>query len=403
MFDSIAIHPISPFRSRVDLGELAEALLFYDRVHLLLSEATLTELIQLAGIDTVLAILESGLVNIVLFYNGAATHSTGPPTNRVHNFIVWERGRRGLKQRRTHLELIHEAIERATHRKKKSRSVAYRFLDSAAITSVNAEVPAEEGISELAMRDVEDIDYVRSSVGSILHALIGEPPPPLWRFDINRTDHGLLVESNLDYPALTHKMRALYKTDAELSPGLILDFFNQARLDLFQAARLNSELLTSQLSSALIKNRLVTSINLVGTSRVDELAAFQDMVLHGQRIGEAVRSGHKSLDQVLRLVEKAQSFRSWLREQPPDATLLREYYSAVTRESWVERLPNKHLRFAIFAGIGAGIDIAIPTGLSTALGAAVGAIDTYVVDRLARGWKPNHFVDRELRSFVKSR
>lgn len=399
MFDSIAVHQNAPFRTRIDLGELAETMLFYSRVHLLLNESTLTELVQRIGLDTLLAIAENRFAEIVLFRNGAATHTSTRGALQVHDFIVWERAK-GPSQSRTRLDVVHESFLRATGKKRQSRKAAYRFLEAATVTSVNADVPDDRGISEFARLDIVDRDYLRRGVAALLEYLTGQLPDPGWRFDVTRTESGLLVNSNLDFGRLTRQLRAKHHTDSDLTLALLLDFFNQARLDLFQAARLQSELLTSSISSMLIRNRLTTAINLVATNRLSEVEMFQDMVLEGRRIADAVRSGHKSIDQVLRLVERARLFRSWLSDRPPEGELLREYYQAVTASSWAEKLPNKHLRFAVFTAVGVAVDIAIPTGLGTAVGAGLGAMDTYVVDRIGRGWKPNQFVDRELLPFV---
>lgn len=231
-------------------------------------------------------------------------------------------------------------------------------------------------------------------------ATTGELPPPGWRFEVVPAGDRLRVLSNLDYEALTARVRARFGADHNLTPALLLDFLHQARVDLYLASTTGSELLTSELSSKLIRHRLRTAVQLASTNRLGDIQLFQSVVLQGHRLGDAIRSGHKTLDQTLVLVERAQRFRSWLANRPPDSNLLSEYYAAVTQHSWIERLPGKHLRFAIFAGLGIAIDVLAPTGIGTAIGLAAGAAETYLVDKLVKGWNPSQFVDRDLVQFT---
>jgi hypothetical protein len=231
-------------------------------------------------------------------------------------------------------------------------------------------------------------------------AITGEPPPPGWRFEVVPAGDRLRVLSNLDYETLTERVRARFGADHNLTPALLLDFLHQARVDLYLASRTGSELLTSELSSKLIRHRLRNAVQLASTNSLGDIELFQSVVLQGHRLGDAIRSGHKTLDQTLQLVERAQRFRSWLAERSPDSNLLTEYYAAVTQRSWIERLPGKNLRFAIFTGLGIAIDAVVPTGIGTALGLAASAADTYLVDKLVKGWNPGQFVDRDLAPFL---
>jgi hypothetical protein len=41
------------------------------------------------------------------------------------------------------------------------------------------------------------------------------------------------------------------------------------------------------------------------------------------------------------------------------------------------------------------------TGIGTLVGTAIGVFDTFVLDKLIKGWKPHHFVENELKSVFK--
>jgi hypothetical protein len=86
----------------------------------------------------------------------------------------------------------------------------------------------------------------------------------------------------------------------------------------------------------------------------------------------------------------------------PEAGLLKEYHDAVIRETWLERLPNKSSRFTVMTGAGAIIDYFVTGGAATVGALALGAADTFLVDRMLKGWRPNQFVEKNLTPFLQS-
>lgn len=400
MFDALAIRATATFRTRIDLGEIAEAFLFYGKVHLFLSDGELVELIERVGCDTVLALAEHESSRITLLRDGAATHSIGTPAEETYDFITWQRAK-VEGQLREPQDIVAEAFFRASQRKGQSRIAAQRFLRSATVSSLGDPLPDQSSVCDRSREDVRDPQYVQFAIAEAVSAVTGELPPPGWRFEVEPVGDRLRVSTNLDFAALTARVHARFGPDHNLTPALLLDFLHQARVDLHLAASIGSELLTSPLSSALIGHRIRRELEAATPTKLTDIRLFQEMVLPGHSVGEAVRSGHKTLAQALELAGKARRFRSWLTERPADSTLLAEYYSAVTRESWAERLPAKGMRFALFTGLGVAVDALIPTGLGTAIGVATGAADSFLLDRLLKGWSPGQFVDRELIPFLR--
>jgi hypothetical protein len=62
---------------------------------------------------------------------------------------------------------------------------------------------------------------------------------------------------------------------------------------------------------------------------------------------------------------------------------------------WLESLPVKAMRFGLFTGFGMMADFFAP-GSS----AATGAVDTFLVERLAKNWRPHYFVENHLKGFL---
>jgi hypothetical protein len=66
-----------------------------------------------------------------------------------------------------------------------------------------------------------------------------------------------------------------------------------------------------------------------------------------------------------------------------------------SRVDWLDSLPVKTMRFGLFTGLGQLADFLAP-GSS----AATGIVDTFLVEKLAKQWRPHFFIENHLRSFL---
>ena len=57
------------------------------------------------------------------------------------------------------------------------------------------------------------------------------------------------------------------------------------------------------------------------------------------------------------------------------------------------------MRISIFTGIGIVADAIITGGIGTLVGVALGFGDNFLIDNLAKGWKPDQYID-EIRGFL---
>ena len=56
----------------------------------------------------------------------------------------------------------------------------------------------------------------------------------------------------------------------------------------------------------------------------------------------------------------------------------------------------------LFTSAGLGLDALGAGGFGTLAGVTLGAVDTFLLDRLIGNWKPNHFIDRDVKEFVEN-
>ena len=132
------------------------------------------------------------------------------------------------------------------------------------------------------------------------------------------------------------------------------------------------------------------------------LSEFRDLVVDEiQDVRAAINVGARSFVELRELLHNAKRFRSWLANKSPDAELAKEYFREVTKESWVDKLPNKGVRFVVMAGLGQVIDVLSHGSLvGTAIGTALGAADSFILDKMLKGWRPNQFIDDDLKKFL---
>lgn len=125
-----------------------------------------------------------------------------------------------------------------------------------------------------------------------------------------------------------------------------------------------------------------------------QIATFNDLTLPDTvSVRNAINKG-KSLEDFIALYKNSTQFKQWLLAINDDEQLIKKYLEDTVKKEWSDRLPTKTIRWSLFAGIGLGIDALGLGGIGTATGIALGAFDTFVLDKLIHGWRPNHFVEQ---------
>lgn len=162
----------------------------------------------------------------------------------------------------------------------------------------------------------------------------------------------------------------------------------------------SSEILANEHISFQIRTKLNGLINQQLNSQ-EMIDTFQSVFVNDAKdIKYIIDNGHRSFLEFIKFYEKTHTFREWIAGQSNDANLLKEYYQSVTANTWFDRLPTKVARWILFTGLGLGADALGAGGLGIATGVTIGAFDTFLLDHLIRGWKPNQFINNELKPFL---
>jgi hypothetical protein len=66
-------------------------------------------------------------------------------------------------------------------------------------------------------------------------------------------------------------------------------------------------------------------------------------------------------------------------------------------------LPAKSVRWLLFNAAGLALAAVTSPAAGAAVGVGLSAADTFLLDKLLKGWKPNQFVEGPLKEFIRVR
>jgi hypothetical protein len=259
----------------------------------------------------------------------------------------------------------------------------------------------QTNICDLVREDLNNSDYIKQSIIETIKfynpALTLRPEEIDYAFV--KTDAGFLFQTNLNYEEINKNIPNNPDGKIINPTGLMLNIL-ETRGDMHLASDLNAEIATTGINTSLMKLKF-HDIYKRTTKSANEIFQFNDFTLsNGHAIREVINNGDKNFDDFFAVLDKADKFKEWLRNIGDDKSIIQEYHAAVTKETWIDKLPPKSFRWSFFTGAGLLADMLATGGIGTAIGIGLSAGDEFLLDRVLKGWKPNVFVDKELKKFV---
>lgn len=379
----------------MDTGLLAETLLFYQNVHLVFRYGTAGPIINAVGYDNFVRLIDEGHLNVSILKEHFAVATAAPngiPYHEVAPYILVSDKKKGKSMGVE--EMLFDSLERSgvtpTLAKKQAKQLASK------IPATKTEIRPMPSISlrEMAREDFRDSTYV-SRAANLLASKIanGAVIPPNWRFNLIDTGEGFFADTNYDFAELT---RMSGQMDDPVSVATILSAIVLARVKMHLAAKNLSELVCDPVEAELIRLKVGTWSSKRSVS-LDDIGRFEEVALSGKSVRGAINSGERTFGEFMELLDRSRRFKAWLKASHPERGLLVEYTNAISADSWLDRLPIKLSRFFFTNGVGVGLDVLGAGGLAS-LGFS--AADTFLVERVLKGWRPNHFVQQQLMPFV---
>jgi hypothetical protein len=401
VFNQVTIHR-GLTANHFDIGVLAETLLFYTDVLLLLDRGSLQLMLDALDQDTILRLLNEFGLKLSYHREGFATITNTTNGLSVHNLTDFKAGgQKGGKKIRS----VHEEIENVIVRKLGSHRRARQFAKALIDRTSSHILKREDNIAliEAARADLRDASYTRDAANAAISILSPSITiNPKWKFRIiDLEKEGFVIDTNMDFRLLNNAYKTVPgQEDGSLTESLITSYIFGARADAYFASSYMSGYVCDPLSSALVKRRFLDLIRR-REREAAEIDLFQEKVLpQGRKVREVLNSGEASFADALSVIHEGQKFKKWLGAGNPDESLLNEYFNEIKNTSWLQKLPQKAYRFIITSGLGVAAAAFSPV-VGTLAGLGLTAIDIFFVDRLLKGWRPDQFVDGSLTTFIE--
>ena len=388
MFESATIRQPRRKNGQFDVGRLLDAMLYYDRVHLILDPNSYLSLVAQLGLpDTRLLLCHPTLI-VSLIPEMAAIRKEARNGVEIYypNFIQWA-GEQGkpidpndavativAQMRRRGDEVKRSQVDRTLN--KANRTMLNRILgEKYSLDDYRSLVSDPHSFKLFALAAARRFGWeVNVAALQIAHLTVIE------------FGEGAFVASD---PGID----TIFPRDEVQDWGLVLNAINDYAIELHLSQALSSDLICSPESAEIAAARIDITLQRATRSNnkieAFEKATFQQSCL----LGRAFSDGRLVMGGALNLIDRSRPMREWLRSLPPDADVFNEYQAALAKEPSFKTVPFGVARFAFFAGIGALVSPIVGVGLS--------AFDQFILDKLLTGWRPNFFV-KNVREFIPS-
>lgn len=378
----------------ISAGQLAEALLYYHKIHVFIDRGTLLELLRQLGSKRILALLRRPEISGVYCEETLGTHTNSVGVTQFHNYVAFTlAGHKDVGQLKTPAERLLYALERHGLSKGDAKTFATSFLELVPIRKFSGNHFLEGGITHAAKRDLLDSEYVSLAIRKAISILpggydVGED----FRCELLDTPQGSVIFADIDFESINRRRAEASPPLEPLTMAHLLSNVLDARADIALASFYGGDFVTSAATSSIIQVRhaeLLRRAKLNAESRSN----FVEVVLPDcPRLAEVIDAGDRSFDEFLDLLDRAERFKDWLKTVNPDEDLVRTYLRDASSKGWIERLPAKSARYVLTVAVGATNPIA---------GLVSGFADSFLVEKLLAGWRPNHFVSGRLAPFVQ--
>lgn len=325
---------------------------------------------------------------------GVSTDSVG--AFQIHSLVAFTlSGDRTAGQLKTVEDRLRFDLERAGISKADARRFTKAFLDLVPVRRFSGSHFVKGGITEAAKRDVLDVEYTKEAVRRILQVIPGGyPAGPELKFEVIESKLGINVFTNVDFDAINRRRKDCTPSEDPLTAAHLLSNLLEARADLALASFYGGDFVTSASASAIIQVRYAELLRRSALN-TSSLQHFSEVVLPDTRtVAEVIDVGERTISEFLVLLDKAERFKNWTKAVSPDENLVRTYVRDISSEGWIQRLPQKSMRYAFTLALEASNPVA---------GMIAGFVDNFVLEKLLSGWRPNHFINTKLQPFVTPR
>ncbi|MBK9045932.1 MAG: hypothetical protein IPL74_04240 [Bacteroidetes bacterium] len=337
MFQRICVRQNDP-TFKADIGFIAESLLYYKQVILIAGQQTLPTLLRHGDIGIIHDLLSSKLLGICVCEDmlgvGSQINETGRTEHVVTSFTSDL-----LKTEALFLRLFFGTQIGKGY----SRRAVQRILLFVETVLFNKE------IGDMVREDLSEESYTKSAICDMIRYYSPEYDITPNQFEYSYMPTGnenwfggktFYFDTNLDFEKINRAI-ADNPDGKKLSITQLMLNILETRGDMHLASQLDAEIATSAIHTSLMKLKF-KEIYTKTTKSKDEIFQFNEFTLdNGNAIAETLNDGTRDFRDFIKVLEKAEKFKGWLDSIGEDKSIIKEYYKAVSSDTWIDKLPNK--------------------------------------------------------------
>lgn len=208
----------------ISIGEIVEALLYYQRVHVVIDRGTLFGWVKQVGPDQVLSLLRRSDLSAVYCEEMLGTRTEGIGPLQIHNLVAFTlAGHDGVGRLKNTDERLAYEFERLPIDRSAARRFTTQFLRRVPVRKLSGSHFVPEGVSAAAKRDLLDAVFVKNAVRRLVSlAPCGYELGEAYKFDIIDTELGMYVFHDIDIEGVNARRAALSPTVEPLTIAYLL-------------------------------------------------------------------------------------------------------------------------------------------------------------------------------------
>jgi hypothetical protein len=377
----------------ITVGEIAEALLFYQSVHIVIDYSSLLGLIKTIGMRNILKLLSLPDVKATYLEEITGTQTEETPEGPEHSLVAFMfTGHQDVGELNTRKKRLGYILEKEGYKKSEAKRLVESFRKCVNYKKLSDDYYVKGGLITAARIDLLDKEYVTGASRIVAQRLLGNQSLPAdFFFHINSGGERFRVSTNLDFEVISKIQQAKDNNAGQYTSAHVASELLNSSIGLIFAGHYGGDFYTSDTESKIIQLRQQFLLKRFQLDR-SELNKLQEVTLKGSPgIAETINQGHRSFEEFLELLTSARKFKKWLKGKSPDESLVSGYLEDVTAASWLSNTPGKVLRYVVGATVGA---------VDPATGLALSAGDSFFLERLVSGWKPSQFIAEKVKPFV---
>ncbi len=394
MFESIVLRR-SIDGPAITAGELAEALLFYQNVHIVLDYSSLISLDSSIGIYNLFNLINRPGVTATYIEDMPGTQTTQSPQGPQYSLVAFmlsgDKDTGPVKSRKKRLEQI---FLKRGYDKGKARNIVERFRHSIKIKNLTGDHFVKGGLISAARCDLTDDKYVNAAARSEVKRLLSNNVLPAdFFFRVNTVGEKFSVSTNIDFNEISANQQAKDPNAGKYTPAHITSAILDASIGTIYASHYGGDYYTSNSESQIIQ---IKQHHLLKRTQInkDQIEGFKSVAINDSpSVADVINNGERSFDEFLELLSSTDKFKKWLRGKSPDENLVSAYLDDVTSSTWLNKIPGKSIRYVVseIAGV-----------VEPITGTVLSVTDSFFLDKIFGGWRPNQFVSKELSKFLNT-